>query len=84
MSEPIKHPTKPRNTARKIHFDEVPSIGTVMDYYKGTPTLIGTKSITKKNGTPGTVLVWRRSDGVIGTSGLSSNSLAYQKSEGEE
>jgi len=77
MSEPVKHPIVQRNTARKIDFQDPPEIGTVIPYYSGTLTLIDTQAVVKKDGSPGVVLVWRRNDGIIGTSGLSSNSLSY-------
>jgi hypothetical protein len=77
MSRSVKHPAEVRNKPRKIHFVEPPAIGTMIPYYSGTLTLIDVKPRTKKDGSPGVVLFWKRSDGIVGTSGLSSNSLSY-------
>jgi|GEM_PF-5740209 len=77
MTNPIIHPTTTRNTTRKIHFTEVPEVGTVVPYYAGSITLVKVVDRVKKDGSPGVLLVWQRSDGIIATSGMSSNSLTY-------
>jgi hypothetical protein len=77
MAQLVSHAIKARNTARKIHFEQVPPIGTVIDYYGHDLTLIEVKDYIRKDGQQSVILVWRRTDGIVGTSGLSSKGLSY-------
>ena len=61
----------------RINFSSVPEVGIEIDYYKGKLLLIDVRDYVRKDGVSSSVLVWRRSDGVIGTSGLRSKSLSY-------
>ena len=65
------------NKDYKFKFTSVPEVGLVIDYYGYALTLIDIRLYTKKDGSQGNILVWRRSDGVIGSSGLRAKSLSY-------
>lgn len=65
------------NKGYKFNFTSVPEVGLVVDYYGHALTLIDIRLYTKKDGSQGNILVWRRSDGVVGSSGLRSKSLSY-------
>lgn len=77
MATKLQRNGKSRNSAYKICFDELPEIGCQIDYYGNTITLIDCRDYIRKDGSNGWLLIWRRSDGVIATSGLRSHSLSY-------
>jgi len=66
-----------RKNDYKINFSSVPEVGIEVDYYKEKLLLIDVRDYIRKDGVSSSVLVWRRSDGVIATSGLRSKSLSY-------
>ena len=72
------HPAESNlNKGYKFNFTSVPEVGLVVNYYGHALTLIDIRQYTKKDGSQGNILVWRRSDGVVGSSGLRSKSLSY-------
>ncbi len=77
MSGNLHSKRRSRNNEYKFNFSSVPDVGIEIDYYKGKLILIDVRGYVRKDGASSSILVWRRSDGVIGASGLRSKSLSY-------
>lgn len=77
MATKINRKRKTSNNPYKFDFTSAPEIGTTMDYYHGELVLIDVRDYQRIDGAKSNLLVWRRSDGVIGVSGLRSHSLSY-------
>lgn len=57
--------------------DTIPEVGSSVEYFGNEITLIDVRPYQRRDGRQSAILVWRRSDGVVGTSGLRSKSLNY-------
>lgn len=77
MATKLQRKRKSGNNPYKFDFTSIPDIGTEIDYYHGKLKLIDVRDYVRVDGTKSNLLVWRRSDGVVGVSGMRSHSLTY-------